>query len=206
MKTRFEENYAAGDWPRRLLERIRDMIGELIEETTYVYVIGPKYEDHEMYEKIGYKIGHKIGISNFLDKRLKTLSREKKIDLSIKHTVAFRNCDMATRVEKAAHAILKDRALGGEYFDVSVAEAVSAIEEAIEKTPGKNLKSNRLVKGQPITFRFNQGVNEVLHKLAFTNFQRTHQYVEQLIYREAEREGFKITFTNDNPTEQDDTE
>jgi hypothetical protein len=72
----------------------------------------------------------KIGISRDPSSRLRGLSGAQPFGIAIVHTSEVKD-GLARTIERAAHAILKEKRLSGEWFDVTPEEAVSAIGEAI---------------------------------------------------------------------------
>lgn len=85
---------------------------------TYVYVIGPK------------KGSQKIGISIIPDRRLQNLQSCSPQELHI-HYLLER--DDTHAVERRAHRILKAQRQHGEWFNASVARAISAVKRAVEE-------------------------------------------------------------------------
>ena len=70
----------------------------------------------------------KIGISSDPDVRRQALESHGPNRLTLVHT---RDVDVPGAVERAAHRLLSDHRRKGEWFDVSVADAIAAIDAAL---------------------------------------------------------------------------
>lgn len=85
-----------------------------------------------------YVIGHakagplKIGIAKNPAARVRQLQGGNPYRLKCLHTVDCGEYDAAT-IERMAHSLLRENRLSGEWFDVVVAEARAAVDEAITK-------------------------------------------------------------------------
>jgi len=73
------------------------------------------------------EVGVKIGISKNPDERLRQITNASGMQVSLRHT---RDHESAYAVEQNAHKILADKRLNGEWFNVTVNEAIAAIDEA----------------------------------------------------------------------------
>ena len=70
----------------------------------------------------------KVGISDKPMFRLRSLQTGHASRLDLKHS---READNAKLVERLAHHALREKRLSGEWFDVTVDEAIAAIESAV---------------------------------------------------------------------------
>lgn len=84
---------------------------------TVVYVIGPECETPPL----------KIGVSSYVDERLKTLQIGCPSKLVVLFSLAH---EMAFQIEKRAHTILSRHRTDGEWFDVDLAIASLCIQNA----------------------------------------------------------------------------
>ena len=66
----------------------------------------------------------KIGVSNNPDVRRQTVGQRTKRGLTVYEAI---ECDNPYKVEKIAHLMLRDKAVGGEWFNCSVDEALETI-------------------------------------------------------------------------------
>jgi hypothetical protein len=87
---------------------------------------------HENVYVIGGEVGpQKIGISNNLESRLINLQSGRPYKLRLVTCVRRPNGD-ARAVERVAHHLLREKRLDGEWFGVSIEEAVQAVTRAVE--------------------------------------------------------------------------
>jgi hypothetical protein len=70
----------------------------------------------------------KIGKSGNPEKRLKYVQCASGLALNLAHVRELKN---AAAVEHAAHVLLRDKRRCGEWFDVSIEDAIKAIDQAI---------------------------------------------------------------------------
>jgi hypothetical protein len=73
------------------------------------------------------EVGVKIGISKSPDERLRQITNASGMHVSLRHT---RDHESAYAVEQNAHKLLADKRRTGEWFNVTVNEAIAAIDEA----------------------------------------------------------------------------
>ena len=73
------------------------------------------------------EVGVKIGISKNPDERLRQITNASGMHVSLRHT---REHESAYAIEQSAHKLLADKRRTGEWFNVTVDEAISAINEA----------------------------------------------------------------------------
>jgi len=73
------------------------------------------------------EVGVKIGISKNPDERLRQITNASGMQVSLRHT---REHESAYAVEQNAHKLLADKRRTGEWFSVTVDEAIAAINEA----------------------------------------------------------------------------
>lgn len=71
----------------------------------------------------------KVGISKDAKKRARGLSNASGLAVSVERTFDTKS---ASAVERVAHKLLAEHRRKGEWFDVSINEAVSAIQQAVE--------------------------------------------------------------------------
>lgn len=88
-------------------------------EDTFIYVVGPAGGPN------------KVGLTADPQKRLRTLQTGHYLSLSVHHSEKVPWSDAAL-IERLAHDLLKSAHLRGEWFDISVADAISAINQAID--------------------------------------------------------------------------
>jgi len=73
------------------------------------------------------EVGVKIGISKNPNERLRQVTNASGMQVSLRHT---REHESAYAVEQNAHKLLADKRRTGEWFNVTVDEAIAAIDEA----------------------------------------------------------------------------
>lgn len=75
----------------------------------------------------------KIGLANDVEHRLAQICTATPFSADAAHTFRFASRTLAQRVERETHAILAKRRLNGEWFRVTPAEAVRAVEQAVRR-------------------------------------------------------------------------
>ncbi|CAO4175021.1 GIY-YIG nuclease family protein [Methylorubrum extorquens] len=73
----------------------------------------------------------KVGLANDVAHRLAQICTATPFSADAAHTFRFASRTLAQRVERETHAILADHRLNGEWFRVTPAEAVRAVERAV---------------------------------------------------------------------------
>lgn len=79
---------------------------------------------------------HKVGVSSYLDVRRDQVAADVRQDVDFVCLWPVRAGE-AFKIEGAAHAILAERALGGEWFNASALDACAAVLEARRQVAGK---------------------------------------------------------------------
>lgn len=75
----------------------------------------------------------KVGLANDVEHRLSHICTATPFSAGAAHTFRFASRTLAQRVERETHRILAARRLKGEWFRVTPAEAVLAVEEAVRR-------------------------------------------------------------------------
>ena len=75
----------------------------------------------------------KVGLANDVEHRLAQICTTTPFTADAAHTFRFANRTLAQRVERETHAILAKQRLNGEWFRVTPAEAVRAVEQAVQR-------------------------------------------------------------------------
>lgn len=73
----------------------------------------------------------KVGLANDVAHRLAQICTATPFSADAAHTFRFASRTLARRVERETHTILANRRLNGEWFRVTPAEAVRAVEQAV---------------------------------------------------------------------------
>lgn len=94
-----------------------------------IYVIGPRFGPR------------KIGFASDVQKRLATLQSSNPAELIIQYRIDVGG--QARDVEFEAHRLLQDRRLRGEWFNVTLDDAIGAIETAIATATPRRAKLTR---------------------------------------------------------------
>ena len=79
----------------------------------------------------------KIGVANDVNKRLSQLQGGCPFVLSVEYSTKKTKDDIARQVESRAHYILKDSHERGEWFDIELCDAISAIIKAKKQVLNK---------------------------------------------------------------------
>jgi T5orf172 domain len=101
----------------------------------------------------------KVGISKDPEKRLKGIRANSGLVIDLAHA---RELENAAAVEHAAHVILNTKRRGGEWFDITVEEAVSAIDAAIEGLARSERFRLEGPAGRPRKYLFRPNNSELL--------------------------------------------
>lgn len=99
---------------------------------TVVYIIGV----------VGLAQPIKIGISNGVRGRLKSLQLSSPFPLELRYQIRYRKRDLAYQIEQEIHARLADCRSHGEWFDCDVETAVSHLKSVRMKITELRVQSN----------------------------------------------------------------
>lgn len=114
----------------------------------------------------------KIGISANVDGRLAWLQSNSPHALRAHHAQPASD---ARLVERVAHQLLAAKRLHGEWFDVSIAEAITAIDQAIDLVESGDLSPLPVDNGvRFVTLRLPVAVHEQLREMAYTSRRSQH--------------------------------
>lgn len=115
----------------------------------------------------------KIGISTDVGGRLAALQSHSPHVLVAHHQA--QPASDARLVERVAHQLLAAKRLHGEWFDVSIAEAITAIDQAIDLVESGDLSLLPVDKGvRFLTLRLPVAVHEQLREMAYTSRRSQH--------------------------------
>lgn len=106
----------------------------------------------------------KIGISDVPFRRVAFLQTEWREQLFLRHEHDAGSSSEARRIERCAHIILSDRRVKGEWFNVSLDEAMGALAEAIDTPAPKQRKESHAKK--LIAVRLSAEALDTLNRLA----------------------------------------
>jgi hypothetical protein len=126
----------------------------------------------------------KIGISKDVPVRAKCFG-----EINVLHRQPF-DRKQARLVERVAHALLKEKRLNGEWFDVSPGEAISAIQSAVSLIEGG--RHDDLFKpNKPITLCISEPLLELLDEARRKerDIPGRAEMIRRLIERTAPKEG-----------------
>lgn len=141
-----------------------------VDRRAFIYVIGAS------------KGALKIGVATDPQARLKGLQDGNPLFLSIKYTANFNEVE-AFIVEGATHEILADRRARGEWFNISLRQAVTAIQQALKVTGIREQLSFSLPQKAP-TKRKVRGLANACEALGINYFDRAKEDISYnlLIY------------------------
>lgn len=118
------ENIMKDDTSSRILSRTK------IDSTYYLYLIEQS--------GTGYV---KIGISNNVQKRLKSLQTGSPQTLNLLHSIGFPNKNTAQHIEQVLHKQYQDQQVSGEWFTLDSRPVIVALEAGKALATGSNVKS-----------------------------------------------------------------
>lgn len=123
----------------------------------------------------------KIGRSAIPHERLKTIQSSNAAAIELCH-ISEERADAAS-IENVAHRLLETKRLAGEWFDVSVYEAVAAIEAAIRQVESSTISGT----GQ-FSMRVTPRLKEDIHELSAAAGISPASYVEMILRKHVEAE------------------
>lgn len=108
----------------------------------------------------------KVGFSTNAEQRMITLASQERTSVRLEHAEFVP--ENARLVERVAHVLLREKRERGEWFDVSVDDAVEAVREAVhavEEGRGESIIAGARPPGRMFSIRFSDRDMEMLDEL-----------------------------------------
>ena len=141
------------------------------------------------------EVGVKIGISKSPMERLRQIQNSSGMPINLRHT---REHKLDYVVEQNAHKLLAEKRRAGEWFSVTVDEAIAAIDEAASSIEAD--RPQDIVDAETVAILKNDAetfFKERLRRIAF-RYQEAGQKDEELIVRRIIEEVFEPPFVLDD--------